>query len=109
MGALNEDGSMDHSVFHLFNKWLFVPVLFIEILCIWLSFGFNEDSYWNCCTRQHHFCEGKCTRLAEHKLEQYVAKLQSLHDNHDSCAELPTFEPKLGGHKYSTCSVDEVV
>ena len=109
--VLNEDGAMEQSLFHLFNKWLFVPVLFIEILSIWLTFGFNTDSYWNCCNGPHHFCQRRCTKLAEHKLRQHIVRLQKINSHHDSCTDLPSIgqTPRLGGHKYSTCSVDEVV
>merc|ERR1719295_1219969 len=70
---MNGEGAMDHSLFHLANKWLFVPVLFIEIFSIWLTFGFSTDSYWNCCNAPHHCLERRCTKLAEHKVLRHLA------------------------------------
>eukprot|EP01084_Bolivina_argentea_P067824 123458_1 len=70
--AYSTNDELKYSIYHLINKWLFMPVLFIEIFCIWLTFGFNVEKYEHCCRILHNECETDCTKLAEHKIRKHI-------------------------------------
>ena len=70
--AFNQDNQLRHSVYHLINKWLFFPVLIIEIVCILLTFGFNSERYEARCMPLHNLCEKTCTHFAEQKIRIHL-------------------------------------
>lgn len=97
--ANDGEGELDKSMYHLIKKWMFVPVLFVEIISIWLTFGFNGERYQWCCRLIHNECEEDCTKLAQRKLRNYIIERRATremalsvsgnnHNNNDIATEL---------------------
>ena len=82
--AFNQDGQLRHSIYHLINKWLFLPVLIIEIVCILFTFGFNAERYESYCMPLHNQCEQICTIGAERKIRKHLERAKSFSGSYAS-------------------------
>ena len=82
------DSTGDADVITVFGDYLFFILSILQLICIYLGFGFAKAWYSRCCSSAHGLCETCCQKIALRKITKDVTKEYKLLDTKEEDSQL---------------------